>query len=70
MTMPPTGPKAKLAGSNMDIVAIGPRPGRTPTNVPTTQPTKQKVRIWGWKTTPKPKNRLWMTSMAMLPWIS
>ncbi len=31
----------KLNGSSSEIVATGPRPGKTPTTVPTKAPTKQ-----------------------------
>ena len=36
-----TGGKEKVSGSSMAMVAIGPRPGRTPTAVPSSTPTKQ-----------------------------
>ena len=36
-----TGSKLKVIGSSMAIVAVGPIPGRTPTSVPSSTPTKQ-----------------------------
>jgi hypothetical protein len=44
----------KLMGSKMDMVATGPRPGRTPISVPMKTPTKQAKRLFGSKLTEKP----------------
>ncbi len=35
------GDKAKVMGSSMAIVAVGPIPGRTPIKVPSNTPMKQ-----------------------------
>ena len=35
------GGRAYVAGNSIAIVAIGPKPGRTPIKVPSTQPIKQ-----------------------------
>jgi hypothetical protein len=36
-----TGGSTKVAGSSIEIVAIGPMPGSTPISVPSRQPTRQ-----------------------------
>jgi hypothetical protein len=36
-----TGSKLKVIGSSIAIVAVGPIPGRQPTMVPSSTPTKQ-----------------------------
>jgi hypothetical protein len=41
MMMEPVGFRYMVMGNNMDKVAAGPRPGKTPTSVPREQPTKQ-----------------------------
>jgi hypothetical protein len=38
----------------MDIVPIGPIPGRTPIRVPNTVPKKQNNRLIGWSAIVKP----------------
>ncbi len=40
MIRPAVGGNAKVAGSSMEMVAIGPIPGSTPMAVPSTQPMK------------------------------
>jgi hypothetical protein len=35
------GGSAKVIGSSMAVVAVGPRPGKTPTSVPSRTPIKQ-----------------------------
>jgi hypothetical protein len=36
-----TGGKTNVTGNNIAMVAVGPRPGRTPMAVPRKTPTKQ-----------------------------
>jgi hypothetical protein len=36
-----TGGKTNVTGNSMAIVAVGPRPGKTPIAVPSKTPTKQ-----------------------------
>jgi len=44
----------KVTGSKIDIVAVGPIPGRTPISVPIKTPTKQAKRLLGSKLTENP----------------
>jgi len=41
------GETLKVTGRSKDMVATGPRPGRTPTTVPNKTPTKAKNRWFG-----------------------
>jgi hypothetical protein len=49
-----TGSRPNVTGSRIAIVADGPRPGRTPTSMPTSTPIRQNRRLVGSSTTPKP----------------
>jgi hypothetical protein len=57
MMMAVAGSILKVRGSNMAIVAAGPRPGRTPTTVPRTTPTKHQKRLTGVRATENPRIR-------------
>src|SRR4051794_14813559 len=46
-----------VSGSRIEIVASGPMPGRTPTMLPISTPTKHQSRLWGSSATPKPYQR-------------
>jgi hypothetical protein len=46
-----------VIGSSIAIVAVGPRPGRTPIAVPTTTPIRQYVRFCRVRAVSKPKVR-------------
>jgi hypothetical protein len=52
--IPEIGFRRKVIGSRSDMAAVGPTPGRTPTNVPITHPIKQNKRLIGWRATPNP----------------
>ena len=66
MISAPTGGSPKVIGSSMAMVATVPMPGKTPTSVPTSAPSRQNSTFMGsgiipnnqytdWnKTTPKP----------------
>jgi hypothetical protein len=41
MMIDPVGSRYIVIGNNIDKVAAGPKPGKTPTNVPNEQPRKQ-----------------------------
>jgi hypothetical protein len=43
--MDPVGSKFMVKGNKIDKVEAGPKPGKTPTRVPTTQPAKQYNRF-------------------------
>src|ERR671914_1241796 len=49
-----TGSRPNVIGSRIAIVADGPRPGSTPTSMPTSTPIRQNRRLVGSSTTPKP----------------
>jgi hypothetical protein len=53
--MAETGESLKVMGSNKEIEAAGPNPGRTPTKVPIKHPKKHKTRLVGSKATLKAK---------------
>src|SRR5215813_5422533 len=57
-----TGGSEKVTGSSMAMVATGPRPGSTPTSVPSSAPIRQNSRFWGVAATPKPNARFWIRS--------
>jgi len=44
-----TGERSKVRGSSKAMAATGPNPGKTPVNVPTSTPIKQRERFNGWK---------------------
>jgi len=43
------GVRVNVTGSRRDMAAVGPNPGRTPTNVPKRTPRKQNKRFSGSK---------------------
>ena len=47
-----------VSGSNMAMVAAGPKPGNTPTMVPRITPTKHQNKLTGVSATEKPSKRL------------
>src|SRR6516165_3354953 len=57
MRIAPTGLMPNVSGSKTEIVASGPMPGRTPTMLPTSTPTKHHMMFCGSKATPKPYQR-------------
>src|SRR5687767_11390177 len=58
-----TGGRPKVIGSSMAMVAIGPRPGSTPTAVPSSTPMKQYIRLNGLSAVAKPSPRSVNSSM-------
>src|SRR5512132_2360691 len=58
-----TGGSTKVAGSSIEMVAIGPIPGSTPMSVPSSTPTKQYMMLWKVSATEKPSRRLFRISM-------
>src|SRR5262245_20390963 len=65
MMMPEVGSRWKVSGSSMAMVAMGPMPGRTPTSVPISAPTKAKSKFIGVMATPKPMARFWTISIGL-----
>ena len=59
-----TGGRPKVIGSSMAMVAIGPRPGSTPTAVPSSTPMKQYIRLNGLSAVAKPSPRSVNSSMG------
>src|SRR5690349_6695342 len=57
MMRPVTGPYGIVNGRRSAIVAVGPRPGSTPTIVPISAPTKQAIRLTAVKELAKPVRR-------------
>jgi hypothetical protein len=51
MMVAETGVILNVVGRSKAIAAAGPRPGRTPTNVPMRTPKKQYIRWIGWSAT-------------------
>src|SRR5260364_56303 len=62
MIRAPTGGRPKVIGSSIATVAMVPMPGSTPTNVPTSAPTRQSSKLIGLKATAKPCARFWNRS--------
>src|SRR5690606_26077492 len=58
-----TGSRPKVTGSSMAMVAVGPRPGRTPMAVPRNTPSRQYIRLVRVKAVSKPMPRLVISSM-------
>src|ERR1700741_31306 len=58
MISAPTGGRPKVIGSSIAMVASGPRPGSTPTSVPTRAPIRHSRTFHGLSATPKPRTRL------------
>jgi hypothetical protein len=56
----------KVIGKRIAMAPTGPKPGRTPTNVPSTEPTKQKKRLFGCRAMEKPYKRLFSVSKNYL----
>ena len=59
-----TGGRPKVIGSSMAMVATGPRPGSTPTAVPSSTPMKQYIRLNGLSAVAKPSPRSLNSSMG------
>src|SRR6185436_10719607 len=59
-----TGGSTKVAGSSIEIVAIGPMPGSTPISVPRSTPMKQSMMLFSESATPKPSARFCRSSMV------
>ena len=59
------GGKPNVAGSSMAMVATGPRPGKTPTAVPTKTPIRQYIRFVSVSAVSKPRARLLKISMVI-----
>jgi hypothetical protein len=53
-----SGGNAKVIGKSIAMVAVGPRPGRTPTAVPRNTPMRQYKRLIGVAAVEKPRARL------------
>src|SRR5258708_12751528 len=58
-----TGGSTNVAGKSIAIVAIGPIPGSTPISVPRMQPMKQYQMLPPCRATPKPRIRLFSSSI-------
>src|SRR5258705_4029014 len=58
-----TGGSTKVAGSSIEMVAIGPMPGSTPISVPSSTPMKQYQMLLRVSATPNPRIRLFRSSM-------
>src|SRR5512140_2030906 len=61
-----TGGSTKVAGSSIEMVAIGPIPGSTPISVPRSTPMKQYMMLLMCSATPKPSARLLSSSIFLL----
>src|SRR5262249_31633844 len=61
----PTGGRPKVMGSNIAMVATVPMPGRTPTKVPTSAPSRQNRMLYGLAATWKPIQRFARSSDMM-----
>jgi hypothetical protein len=57
----------KVMGSNIEMEATGPSPGRTPTSVPMKTPIRQRRRLKGWKEIEKPYRIPSIISIKGLP---
>ena len=53
----------RVSGSNIAMVAAGPKPGNTPTMVPRITPTKHQNKFTGVSATENPSRRLPRSSM-------
>src|SRR3954462_5281477 len=62
ISAPPVGME-KVSGSRRLMVARGPRPGRSPTSVPTVQPIAQNMRFCSVSAWLKPNARLFRISI-------
>src|SRR5690606_26236562 len=60
-----TGSRPKVTGKSMAMVAVGPRPGRTPMAVPRNTPSRQYIRLVSVKAVSKPMPRLVISSMPV-----
>src|SRR5688572_28864235 len=58
-----TGSKLKVIGSSIAMVAVGPMPGRQPTIVPSSTPTKHQRTLVGVSAVAKPSSRLASSSI-------
>src|SRR6266545_2577755 len=66
MIIAAVGDIVKTRGSSIAMVAVGPRPGRTPITVPMRLPTRAMARFRGWSATAKPWSR-WSNMGGSLP---
>src|SRR6516164_1988793 len=64
MMSAPTGATLKVIGNRIAMVPSGPMPGSTPISVPTDTPIRQYSRFCHDSATPKPKIRLWKSSIG------
>ena len=55
--MAPTGFMPNVSGNRMEMVAIGPMPGNTPTMLPISTPTKHHMILCGSNATPNPYHK-------------
>src|SRR5512140_232580 len=60
-----TGGSTKVAGSSIEIVAIGPMPGSTPISVPSSTPMKQYITLVNVSATLKPSIRFCRISIVV-----
>src|ERR687889_468876 len=65
ITSEESGDSAKVIGSSIASVALGPMPGSTPMSVPISAPIKQYSRLSSVRTAPKPKAR-WLRRSASI----
>src|SRR5262245_38299251 len=65
MIRAPTGGSPKVIGSSIAMVATVPMPGRTPTRVPTSAPSRQNRMLYGLAATWKPIQRFARSSDMM-----
>ncbi|MCY1246050.1 hypothetical protein D9M72_592500 [compost metagenome] len=54
MMMAEVASSPKVTGMSSDTAAAGPKPGRTPTSMPSTQPSNAKSRCSGVNTVARP----------------
>src|SRR6266508_3961781 len=66
MIIAAVGDIVKTKGSSIAMVAVGPRPGRTPITVPMRLQTRAMARFRGWSATAKPWSR-WSNMEGSLP---
>jgi hypothetical protein len=57
MMMAPVASSVNVSGIRIAVPAAGPRPGRTPISVPSTQPASAKARFAGVSAEAKPEAR-------------
>src|SRR5439155_5568567 len=64
MMIAATGSSTDVSGKRIAMAAVGPSPGRTPTSVPRSEPTKAMNRFVGVSAAANPFARCGKTSMA------